>query len=121
MPNVSIQVGGRAFNVACADGEETYLKTAAAMLDIEASTLMSQSGRLPEATMLLMSGLMLADKAAGLEDQVSALEAQLAELKGKPATTVQVPVVPEKSLQQLADLAAQAEALADLAEANEGA
>ena len=36
MPNVVITVGGRQFEVACQDGEESFLEAAARVLDDEA-------------------------------------------------------------------------------------
>ncbi|MEM8803210.1 MAG: cell division protein ZapA, partial [Pseudomonadota bacterium] len=74
MPEVNIKIGGRSFAVACQDGEEHFLQSAAALLDTEAKALMDQIGRLPESRMLLMAGLMLADKHAGSEDQMKQME-----------------------------------------------
>jgi cell division protein ZapA len=71
MPEVTIVIGGRNFEVACREGEEHFLASAAAMLDEEARTLQDSIGRVPESKMLLMAGLMLADKTAALEEQVS--------------------------------------------------
>ncbi|MBR9766133.1 MAG: cell division protein ZapA, partial [Rhodobacteraceae bacterium] len=48
MPEVEISIGGRRFEVACQDGEEHFLETAAGMLDREASALVQQTGRIPE-------------------------------------------------------------------------
>lgn len=122
MPDVSIQIGGRSFEVACQDGEEHYLRTAAALLDAEAETLASQIGRLPEARMLLMAGLMLADRTAALEDQLreareqlAAREAELAEVRARPQpepVRIEVPVIPPGVTDSLADIAARSEALA---------
>ena len=61
MPELTISIGGREFTVACQEGEENFLKMAAQMLDDEAQVVVDQMGRMPEARMLLMSGLMLAD------------------------------------------------------------
>jgi len=126
MPEITITIGSRPFQVACQEGEEHFLQSAAALLDNEASTLMDQIGRLPEARMLLMAGLMLADKAAGTDDQLKALEDKVAqqsawieELQSRPQpepTRVEVAVVPDEVTQTLAELAARAEALADAAE-----
>ena len=74
MPQVEVTIGGRAFTVACQSGEEPYLTAAAKLLDEEASGLASQAGRMPESKMLLMAGLMLADRAAGLEDRLRQAE-----------------------------------------------
>lgn len=126
MATVDITVGGRTFEVACQVGEESYLLAAAGMLNIEANVLIEQIGRLPEARMLLMAGLMLADKTAALEGKaetqdakVAELEAELAELKSRPAPEpyrVEVAVVPQSITDALQELAARAESLAQKAE-----
>ncbi|KAB7616055.1 cell division protein ZapA [Amylibacter sp. SFDW26] len=72
MPEIKIHIGGREFEVVCKEGEEDFLHAAAAMLDVEADALNTAMGRIPESRMLLMSGLMLADKTASLEDQLAA-------------------------------------------------
>jgi cell division protein ZapA len=123
MPEVEIRIGGRAFEVSCQEGEEHYLHAAANMLDTEASALTRQIGRLPEARMLLMAGLMLADKTAGVEDRLREAESKLAQmqaeierLQGAPAPEperVEVAVIPPQVTETLAELAARAESLAD--------
>ncbi|MBW4708583.1 cell division protein ZapA [Roseobacter sp. YSTF-M11] len=121
MPEVTITIGGRQFDVACQAGEEHYLHTAAKMLDDEAQVLSDQVGRMPEARMLLMAGLMLADKTANIEDRVSEVQARLTEREAELAglreaqsqpERVEVPVVPQSVTDTLAELAARAEALA---------
>jgi cell division protein ZapA len=84
MPDLDIAIGGRTFQVACQAGEEPFLRAAAALLDAEAQPLMAQAGRLPESRMLLMAGLMLADRLAGLEDQLRNAEARLHALESLP-------------------------------------
>lgn len=122
MPEVTITIGGRNFVVACQDGEEAFLETAAGMLDTEAQALSDQVGRVPEERMLLMAGLMLADRTASVEDRVREMESKLAEseaaleaLRNAPepeARQVEVPVVPVALTEALAETAARAEALA---------
>ena len=115
MPEVNIQIGGRTFEVSCQAGEESYLQSAAAMLNEEAQVLSDQIGRMPEGRMLLMSGLLLADRTAAHEDRIKELEAELETLRSQPKPEperIEVPVVPNSVTETLADLAAQAEALA---------
>ncbi|MCO6382511.1 MAG: cell division protein ZapA [Vannielia sp.] len=130
MAEVEITIGGRNFQVACQEGEEHYLTGAAVMLDREASALVSQIGRLPEARMLLMAGLMLADRTAAFEEKAAAAEQRVAELerqvaaleaapKPEPAR-VEVPVVPREVEEFMAELAARAESLAAQAEEKAG-
>lgn len=120
MPEVNISIGGRLFEVACQDGEQRYLEAAARMLDREAAVMTDQLGRMPESRMLLMAGLMLADKTAGLEDRIRELDRQIAHLeteldvaRAKPPQRVEVPVIPAAVADTLAELAARAEALAE--------
>lgn len=124
MPEVTIEIGGRKFDVACRAGEEEYLFAAAKLLDDEARVLTEQVGRVPEARMLLMAGLMLADKTAAYADRIRELEAELEGLRAAPAPQperIEVPVVPETVTEALAELAARAEALADSVEERAGA
>lgn len=126
MPELQITIGGKEFSVACQPGEEDYLRSAAALLDREATTLASQIGRLPDGKMLLMAGLMLADRTAAYEEKVSEVEDKLrrqekmiAEMGTLPSVEpkqVEVAVVPPAHLETLAGLAARAEAAADLLE-----
>lgn len=121
MPHVEIAIGGRTFEVACQEGEEHFLHSAAAMLNDEASHMSAQIGRMPEARMLLMAGLMLADKTAGLEEKVKNGEARMAHLQAQtetlestPAisTQVEVAVIPTSVIDAMALIAARTEALA---------
>lgn len=116
MPEVTITVGGRPFAVSCQEGEEHFLHSAARMLDTEAGPLVASMGRLPEARMLLMSGLMLADRTASVEDENRALKARLAEMEARPVPEREVPTIPKEVIDTLAELAARAEAMADAVE-----
>ena len=71
MSQVTIKIGGRSFDVVCQEGEENYLKTAAAMLDEEAQKLESAGARITESRMLLMAGLLLADRTAASEEKLN--------------------------------------------------
>ena len=123
MPEITIKIGQRPYTVNCPAGEEPQLQMARAALDAEASTLLAHVGRVPESQMLLMSGLMLADRTLALEEQLKAAEAALAQAKTEDhdisteintvVTEIEVPVVPPALLDSLAELAARAEAAAD--------
>ena len=123
MPEVTIKIGQRPYTVNCPEGEEPQLQKARDALDAEASTLLAQAGRVPEAQMLLMSGLMLADRTLALQEQLRATEAALEQAQqGSHGVSqeiktvikeVEVPVVPPALLESLAELSARAEAAAD--------
>ena len=126
MPEMTIEVGGRSFPVACQDGEEPYLKSAAEMLDREAQVLIASGARLPADRMLLMAGLMLADRAISADEELRTLDERVAQqtkeietLRARPepearevVREVEVEVVPDAALARLDALAEQAEAVA---------
>jgi len=85
MPDVTVTIGERQFDVACQEGEEHFLRSAAALLDVEAQTLVSQIRHLTEPKMLLLAGLMLADKTAGIDDELKLAEKKIVALEGRLA------------------------------------
>jgi cell division protein ZapA len=123
MPNIIVTVGGRQFEVACQEGEESFLKAAAEVLDSEAKMLTDQAGRLSESRLLLMAGLMLADKTVALEEAAGSAKKKLEDARtaarvaaSTPPERVEVAVIPSGIVDTFAELAARAEALADKAE-----
>ncbi len=127
MPEQVITIGHKDFTVACQPGEEQYLLAAAELLDAEARVLLEQIGRVPAERMLLMAGLMLADKTAEADDKVKAAETEIAALReeisrlhARPAPEpkkIEVPVIPADVTDALTELAARAEAVAEDLEA----
>ena len=120
MAQVTVTIDGREFEVACEAGQEEFLHTAAHLLDVEATAMSGQIGRMSERRMLLMAGLMLADRYASLaeraetaEAETAALRAQLEELSAREPERVEIPVVPDAVTEGLHRIAARAEALAD--------
>lgn len=126
MPEIEVTIGGRPFSVACDEGQESHLRGAARRLDAEAAEIGDQAGRLPESRLLLLAGLLLADRIGGVEEELRAAHARLsrqereiAALRDAPAPPperVEVPVIPAQLEQLLGELAARLEALADQAE-----
>ncbi len=77
MPELTIEIGGRVFEVACEPGQEPSLARAAQLLDTEANRVTDAIGKSTEKRMLLLAGLMLADTMTSLEDRFTALEERL--------------------------------------------
>jgi cell division protein ZapA len=77
MPELKLSIGERDFEVACQEGEEKFLTEAANLLNAESQKLVSQLGRLSESRMLLMAGLMLADKMINAEKSLNERERQI--------------------------------------------
>jgi cell division protein ZapA len=77
MPEVTLEIGERMFEVVCEPGEEASLERAARLLDTEATRLTAAVGKSTEKRMLLLAGLMLADTTSALEDRLRETEARL--------------------------------------------
>ncbi|HWL57476.1 MAG TPA: cell division protein ZapA [Paracoccus sp. (in: a-proteobacteria)] len=115
MAEVEFTIGHKSYTLSCQAGEERLLKRAAALLDTEAQAIIGQAGRMPEPRLLLLAGLMLADRTSSFEDRAIAAERELARLRNNPQR-VEVPIVPPSLMEGMAELAARAEALAQKAE-----
>ena len=74
MTELEILIGGRIFSVACENEEQEKVKRAAALISEEADSIQAQLGRLPEAKMLLLSALMIADRLVDVESDSKVLQ-----------------------------------------------
>ena len=121
MPDVNLTIGGRSFAVACPDGEEESLKAAAEILGADAKALVAQSSKLSESQMLLISGLMTADRAISLQEKINTVEAEISQLKltleDASDKAVDKATTKNELFTQLTKLSVQAETLADNLEA----
>ena len=117
MPEVAINIGDKKFTVTCQPGEESELEAAASLLNNEASFLVSEIGELSEQKLLLMSGLMLADKMTSQSEKLVKIERALEEALTKVTTledngiSQQVPI-DDNFLEQLTIITEKAEKLA---------
>ena len=117
MPEVAINIGDKKFTVTCQPGEESALEAAASLLNDEASFLVSEIGQLSEQKLLLMSGLMLADKMTSQSEKFAkaerALEEALAKAKKLELNDAsQQAQIDNKFLEQLTIITEKAESLA---------
>ena len=117
MPEVAINIGDKKFTVTCQPGEESALEAAASLLNDEASFLVSEIGQLSEQKLLLMSGLMLADKMTAQSQKLAKAERALEEALKTAKTleendaSLQAPI-DDNFLEQLATITEKAENLA---------
>jgi cell division protein ZapA len=62
MAEVELHIAGRAYRVACRDGEEENLRSAARLVDSKSREALAGLGTLSEARQLLFASLLLADQ-----------------------------------------------------------
>ncbi len=87
MARVKVTVAGRAYDLACDDGEEGKVAELAAMVDRRASELMASIGSIDERRLFLMVGILLANdlQAAGGQGKASGLTTGKMSAKEKEA------------------------------------
>ena len=114
MPLVNVMVNGRAYTIACDDGEEAHLKELATHVDEKAREVLTSVGQVGDARMLLMAALLIADehhdlaaKVAAGRDAVSASseETQKLHLKAEEAESLAADAL-ESAAKRLEDIAA---------------
>ena len=62
MPLVNVMVNGRAYTIACDEGEEGHLKELASHVDSKAREVLASVGQVGDVRMLLMAALLIADE-----------------------------------------------------------
>ncbi|MBK4215534.1 cell division protein ZapA [Paracoccus caeni] len=112
MAEVVFTIGHKEYRLSAQDGEERLLQRAAQVLDAEAQQILEQAGRVPEPRLLLLAGLMLADRFATMEERAEKAERLANRLQTNPQR-VEVPVIPSDLKEAMAELAARAESLAE--------
>jgi cell division protein ZapA len=75
MPLVNVMVNGRAYTIACDEGEEGHLKELAGHVDAKAREVLASVGQVGDVRMLLMAALLIADEHHELSGKVSAATA----------------------------------------------
>ena len=104
MPLVNVMVNGRAYTIACDDGEEDHLRELAATVDAKTREVLSSVGQVGDARLLLMAALLIADEhhaatqrltasvraADALSDVRGALESRADEAQGAAADALEL-------------------------------
>lgn len=77
MAQVVVTVNGRAYTMQCNDGEESHLADLGELLDSEIDRIKEAVGQVGDVRLLLMGGLVVADKLADALKRIEDLEAQI--------------------------------------------
>ncbi len=81
MANVVVTIAGRPYTMQCPDGEEDHLKELARLLDTEVNRIKQSVGSIGDIRLLVMSGLMVADRLSETLKKVETLEEQVQSLR----------------------------------------
>ena len=111
MPQVNVTISGKAYRMACGEGEEPHLEGLARLYDDKIQEMRQAFGEIGDMRLHVMAALMVADEASELQRRVAKLEADLALLQGDAGSA-------DRRLGEVEDRAA--EALVAAAERIEG-
>lgn len=81
MAHVIVQVNGRPYTMQCPDGEEDHLRELAGLLDTEVMRVKSSVGSVGDIRLLVMAGLMVADRLSESIRKIETLEEQISGLR----------------------------------------
>ena len=80
MAHVIVEVNGQPYTMQCPDGEENHLRELAKLLDTEVTRIKQSVGTVGDIRLLVMSGLMLADRLSESMRRVEALEEEVRDI-----------------------------------------
>ena len=81
MAQVSVEIAGRTYRMACADGEEDHLRTLAARFDGKIHMLRGTFGEIGDSRITMMAALTIADQLSEAERRIAELEDEVERLR----------------------------------------
>lgn len=82
MPLVNVMVNGRAYTIACDEGEEDHLRELAGHIDAKMRELLGSVGQVGDQRLLLMAALLVTDEYFEAAQRLEAHRKELGDLAG---------------------------------------
>lgn len=83
MPLVNVLINGRAYTVACDEGEEERLREISVLFDKKVRELVGSVGQAGDSRLLVMAGILVCDELSEALARLDQIEKELAALKQK--------------------------------------
>ncbi len=90
MAQITVTIDGKAYRMACEEGQEDHLTQLAARLDRYVGHLKGQFGEIGDLRITVMAGIMIMDELAEMTRKVSSLEAEIEGLKSNRDGSLEV-------------------------------
>ncbi|WP_112800778.1 cell division protein ZapA [Rhizobium sp. SYY.PMSO] len=103
MAQVTVTIDGKAYRMACEEGQEDHLTDLANRFDRYVMHLKSQFGEIGDLRLTVMAGIMIMDEVSELTRRVSSLEAELESLTSNRDTTLAANARAEETLASVID------------------
>ncbi|MGO4563596.1 cell division protein ZapA [Rhizobium sp. 2YAF20] len=98
MAQVTVTIDGKAYRMACEEGQEDHLTDLATRFDQYVSHLKDQFGEIGDLRVTVMAGIMITDEVTELTRRVSGLESELENLRSNRDTVLAANARTEESL-----------------------
>ncbi|MCO5731977.1 cell division protein ZapA [Rhizobium sp. SSA_523] len=82
MAQVTVTIDGKAYRMACEEGQETHLEELAGSFDRYVGHLKSQFGEIGDLRVTVMAGIMVMDELSETNRRLAALEREVESLRG---------------------------------------
>ena len=113
MAQVTVQIDGKAYRMACEEGQEAHLEELAAGFDRYVGHLKSQFGEIGDLRLTVMAGIMVMDELNDVTRRLEKLEKEAEELrKGREGVMGEVSRSEEAIAQALGELTSQIQGMA---------
>lgn len=113
MAQVSVTIAGRAYRMACEDGQEPHLEALARHLDQRIGDMRSAFGEIGDQRLIVMAAIAIADELSELKKANSAMQSQIAAFNDERAKQgAHNAHIEDASARALEDAAQRIEALA---------
>jgi cell division protein ZapA len=76
MPELTVTINGREYQVACDDGQEDHLSKLARYIDAKMGELVGAVGQIGDARLLVMTSLLIADELSDAYRQLESYDAE---------------------------------------------
>ncbi|HWT56431.1 MAG TPA: cell division protein ZapA [Rhizobium sp.] len=98
MAQVTVTIDGKAYRMACEEGQEDHLTDLATRFDRYVGHLKGQFGEIGDLRITVMAGIMIMDEIAELTRRVAGLESELESLRGNRDTVLAATARTEENL-----------------------
>ena len=103
MAQVTVTIDGKAYRMACEEGQEAHLTDLATRFDRYVIHLKDQFGEIGDLRVTVMAGIMIMDEVADLTRKVTGLEGELDALRGNRDTVLAASAQTEEALAGVLD------------------
>ncbi|KAA0700906.1 cell division protein ZapA [Neorhizobium sp. P12A] len=100
MAQVTVTIDGKAYRMACEEGQEEHLTDLATRFDRYVGHLKDQFGEIGDLRITVMAGIMIMDEVSELSRRVSSLEGELETLRSNRDTALATSARSEETLAQ---------------------